>query len=104
VVREALAVDLRLHGERFSHHRTTDLPDGAFVLREDAPWLVLGEALLRWTPAGYTDRVNRPPGAATVVTPPTLLAVLRSGWSGAAVPLLHGSAQAGAGLAPDAEL
>ena len=96
------AVDVRLHAERFSHHRAGDLPDGAFVLREDAPWLVLGDELLRWTPAGYTDRVRRPSGAATVVTPPTLLAVLRSGWSGA-VPLLHGSSQTGEGLAADAE-
>ncbi len=97
------AVDARLHAERFSHHGAGDLPDGAFVLREDAPWLVVGDELLRWTPAGYTDRVDRPPGDATVITPPTLLAVLRSGWSGA-VPLLHGSAEAGAGLAVDAEL
>ena len=34
-----------------------DLPDGAFVLRDDgAPWLVRGDALLRWTPAGYAER------------------------------------------------
>jgi hypothetical protein len=96
------AVDARLHAERFSHHRGDDLPDGAFVLREDAPWLVLGDELLRWTPAGYADRRPRPNGAATVITPPTLLAVLRSGWSGA-VPLLHGSFEARAGLAHDAE-
>jgi hypothetical protein len=96
------AVDARLHAERFSHHRAGDLPNGAFVLREDAPWLVLGDELLRWTPAGYTDRIGRPPGAATVVTPPTLLAVLRSGWSGA-VPLLHGSSQTREGLAADAQ-
>jgi hypothetical protein len=96
------AVDLRLHGERFSRHRTADLPDGAFVLHDDEPWLVHGDELLRWTPAGYTDRVARPAGAATAITPPTLLAVLRSGWSGA-VPLLHGSVEPGAGLAVDAE-
>ena len=96
------AVDSRLHAERFSHHRAGDLPDGAFVLHEDAPWLVLGDELLRWTPAGYTDRRPRRAGAATVITPPTLLAVLRSGWSGA-VPLLHGSSQARESLTTDAE-
>ena len=96
------AVDARLHAERFSRHRAGDLPDGAFVLHEDAPWLLLGEELLRWTPAGYTDRRPRRAGAATVITPPTLLAVLRSGWSGA-VPLLHGSSQARESLTTDAE-
>jgi hypothetical protein len=96
------AIDARLHAERFSHHEDSDLPDGAFVLRDGEPWLVRGAQLLRWTPAGYTERVARPPGAATVVTPPSLVAVLRAGWSGA-VPLLHGSAERGAGLATDAE-
>jgi hypothetical protein len=84
-------IDARLHGERSSHHHADDLPDGAFVLHEGEPWLVRGPQLLRWTPAGYTDRIPRPPGAATVITPPSLVAVLRAGWTGA-VPLLHPSA------------
>ena len=57
------------------------------------PWLVLGDELLRWSPAGYTERVARPSnGAATVVTPPSLLDVLRRGFTGV-VPLLHPSAR-----------
>ena len=96
------AVDARLHAERFSHHRAGDLPDGAFVLREDAPWLVLGDELLRWTPAGYTDRVASPAGRRHGGDAADPLAVLRRGWSGV-VPLLHGSAETGAGLAVDAE-
>jgi hypothetical protein len=98
--RGADAIDARLHAERFSHLRAGDLPDGAFVLRDGEPWLVRGDRLLRWTPAGYAERVVRPPGPATVITPPSLLAVLRSGWGGA-VPLLHGSSEAGAGIAMD---
>ena len=98
------AIDARLHAERFSHHAADDLPDGAMVLRDGEPWLVLGAELLRWTPAGYTDRVSRPAGAATVITPPSLLAVLRSGWGGAAVPLLHPNSQAAARLAVDPEM
>jgi hypothetical protein len=98
--RGADAIDARLHAERFSHHRADDLPDGAFVVRDGEPWLVRGDRLLRWTPAGYAERVVRPPGPATVITPPSLLAVLRSGWRGA-VPLLHGSSEAGAGIAMD---
>jgi hypothetical protein len=53
---------------------------------------VRGAELLRWTPAGYTDRVARPAGADTrLITPPSLVAILRAGWKGA-VPLLHPSA------------
>jgi hypothetical protein len=83
-------IDARLHEERGAdHHEPFEaLPDGAFVLREGEPWLVKSGELLRWTPAGYTDREPLPHGEATVVTPPSLLGVLRAGWSGA-VPLFH---------------
>ncbi len=98
----AADVDGRLHAERLSgagrqrrYERALDeLPDGAFVVRDDAPWLVLGRQLLRWTAAGYVDAVARPPGAqAVVITPPALLTVLQRGWTPTAVPLLHPSAQ-----------
>ena len=94
------AIDLQLHGERVApgtraqlHHRAEldDLPDGAFVVRDGEPWLVRGSQLLRWTPAGYAERIARPPStAAVVVTPPSLVAVLRSGWE-PLVPLFHPS-------------
>ena len=61
------------------------------MLRDGEPWLVLGPQLLRWTPAGYTERAPRPGGRATLITPPSLVAVLRSGWE-PLVPLLHPSA------------
>jgi hypothetical protein len=96
------AIDARLHAERFSHHEEDDLPDGAFVLHDGEPWLVRGERLLRWTPAGYAQRVARPGGPATVITPPSLVAVLRAGWHGA-VPFLHRTSEPGAGLAVDAQ-
>ncbi len=97
-LRGADVVDARLHSERLPEpfHRApfASLPDGAFVLRDGEPWLVVGDALLRWTPGGYTSRVVRPGrGPATVITPPSLLEVLRSGWRGV-VPLLHPSATA----------
>jgi hypothetical protein len=86
-------VDNRLHEERRTNHQEPldALPDGAFVLRDGEPWLVKGGELLRWTPSGYTDRVPMRRGEATVVTPPSLLGVLRAGWLGA-VPLFHESA------------
>jgi hypothetical protein len=87
-------LDSRLHAERLRprpEREVGTLPDGAFVLVEDAQWLVLDGQLLRWTPGGYTDR--RPAaGRAAVLTPPTSLRVLEAGWSGS-VPLLHPSAR-----------
>jgi hypothetical protein len=87
------AVDLRLHGQRLHHHeaRFGELPDGAFVLHEGEPHLVLGAELLRWTPGGYDRRIRRLRGRARVVTAPSFLAVLGSSWRGE-VPLLHASA------------
>jgi hypothetical protein len=98
----AAVVNARLHAERLTedatqrrHERPLDgLPDGAFVLRDDTPWLVRGDELLRWTPAGYTDAVARAAGGrAVVITPPSLVAVLGQGWRPTAVPLLHPSAR-----------
>jgi hypothetical protein len=96
------AIDLQLHGERVTgaargqaHHEAAlrALPDGAFVLAAGEPWLVLGRQLLHWTPAGYDERLTRPRrGCATVVTPPSLVQVLRAGWA-PIVPLLHPSAE-----------
>ena len=95
------AIDAQLHSERAApetrahllHDAPLDeLPDGAFVLSDDSPHLVLGSELLLWTPAGYTSRRPRPPGGeARVITPPSLVAVLSAGWQ-PLVPLLHPSA------------
>ena len=105
--RGADAIDEQLQGERFDpktrtqrHHEAPidDLPDGAFVLHADHPWLVSGAELLRWSPGGYDHRVGRPARrAATVITPPSLLAVLRTGWRGA-VPFVHPTAGEGAAV------
>ena len=71
-----------------------DLPDGTFVSRDGRPWLVLGDELLEWTAAGYVAaRRTRPStGTAVAITPPSLIAVLRSGWEPATVPFLHPTA------------
>ena len=80
------------HVRRFHDVPLDDLPDGAFVLRDGEPWLVLGAELLRWTPAGYRERVARPVRAtAQAITPPSLVAVRAAGWD-PLVPLLHPSA------------
>ncbi|MGO9957312.1 MAG: hypothetical protein ACLP50_15305 [Solirubrobacteraceae bacterium] len=94
------AIDARLHreridrgGERVLHHEPWDeLPDGCFVLRDGRPELVLGPKLRRWSPAGYLAGTPRPAGEqAAVITPRSLVAVLRGGWS-PLVPFLHPSA------------
>ena len=97
----AAAIDAQLHMERVAPEtraqlhrdaRLDELPDGAFVLREGAPRLVLGRYLLSWTAAGYVNQTQRPTRQrATVITPPSLVAVLRSGWE-PSVTLVHPSA------------
>jgi hypothetical protein len=85
---ERLGKDLA--GRRLRQWRFERLPAGAFVLLDDAPYLVLEDALLRWSAGGYTGRQARPRGRALVITPPTTLAILDAGWEGS-VPLLHPS-------------
>jgi len=99
----AEAIDAQLHDERLSgatrtqrHHEASldDLPDGTFVLHNDAPQLVLGRHLLGWAPSGYRMPVLRPSNRpARVITPPSLVAMLRSGWQ-PLVPLFHPTARA----------
>jgi hypothetical protein len=98
-------IDLRLHGERID--ATTrerrlhdaafdDLPGGAFVLHEGTAKLVLDRALLPWSVSGYGPREPLPRGRATLITPPSLVEVLRAGWDSSgterAVPFLHPTA------------
>ena len=99
------AMDARLHAERVDpasraqrrhHARVGDLPDGAFVLHDGEPWLVLGDEVRRWSAAGYDMSEPRPDGAAVLLTPPSLVAVLRAGWD-PVVPLLHPTARAAGG-------
>ncbi len=96
------AIDAQLHTERVAPdtnaqlHHTADLgelPDGAFVLQEDIPHLVLGPYLLEWTVAGYTQRTKRPACRPVVlITPPSLVLVIRAGWQ-PLVPFLHPSSR-----------
>jgi hypothetical protein len=95
------AIDAQLHEERIEPttraQRHPDaqldgLPDGAFVLHDGAPHLVLGDRLLLWTASGYTARFPRPVGGrARLITPPSLVAVLGTGWE-SVVPVVHPSA------------
>lgn len=98
------AMDEQLHAERVDPATREQrlhampfagLPDGTFVLGDGRPWLVLGGQLAEWTPAGYVaQRRVRPRGeVAVVLTPPSLVEVLGSGWAPATVPFLHPTAR-----------
>jgi hypothetical protein len=82
------AIDAQLHDERLvfgtparrlHEARFGELPDGAFVMHEGMPCLVLGPRLLTWSPGGYLGAHRRPAaGRATVITPPSLVELLRT--------------------------
>ena len=91
------AADRILHGQRHASRkdagaracRIAGLPDGAMVAIEGAPYAVRGERLLRWTFAGYADRVaRRSVERAALITPPLFVAILARGFR----PRWHGSA------------
>lgn len=91
-------MDAVLHAERLSRRgkRTyrdllAALPDGAMIERDGEPFALRGGMLLRWSPAGYSERRPRPDLADVVVlTPPSIVAVLAAGYR----PLWHPSADA----------
>lgn len=86
----AKAMNRRLHGERLvrgTHRRRLhplpidDLPDGVFVLLDDAPHVLVADAAVEWTREGYTTRRRRPAhGVVTTITPPSTIDVLRCGY------------------------
>jgi len=54
------------------------LPDGCFVQIEGKAYLVWGDALLLWTPSGYTRRDRRPGNlTVTVLTPEPIVECFR---------------------------
>ncbi|TMV14480.1 hypothetical protein [Arenibacterium halophilum] len=58
-----------------------DLPDGAFILQDETPCLVVGASLYPFSPAGYGPARPRPTsGKVTVLTPPTSIRALNNGY------------------------
>jgi hypothetical protein len=93
----ASKIDDRLHAERLAPERPfvaspDELPDGVFVLLEEygqQAYLVWGDRLLAWSPAGYRDRRPLPKGEGVwLLTPPSTVAAIRAGY----VPEVHASA------------
>lgn len=73
----------RLDGRAKRMHQMPcdDLPDGAFVTINDAAFALRGKTMLRWTPSGYVETKQRPRGMASVLTPPSIVAVLAAGYA-----------------------
>ncbi|MEM9168144.1 MAG: hypothetical protein AAGC56_00695 [Pseudomonadota bacterium] len=97
--RRADAIDARLHCERRHRERmhrerlereqpdarratalVGDLPDGAMVARDAAAFLCERGRLRRWRSSGYDAPETPPSFAVEVLTPPSVVAVLRAGW------------------------
>jgi hypothetical protein len=97
---DADAIDSQLHserlvaptGERRLHELPyPQLPDGAFVVHDGIPCLVIARRLLPWSPGGYRSQLRRPSrGLATLITPPSLLILLERDWT-PLVPFVHPS-------------
>jgi len=60
------------------------LTDGAFIAVDGRAWMVHGNSLVEWTAEGYRERTElratRVQRLVTVLTPPSLVAVLRAGY------------------------
>jgi hypothetical protein len=85
-------VDQRTRGQRRHPLPPDPLPDGSFVADADHAYVVVDGSLRRWTPAGYLDPVA-PRGKLELITPPSLVEVLRR-HRDPVVPLLHPSVRA----------
>ena len=73
-----------LHAERLAPKTAADLeglPDGAMVEIDGAAFAVKGPDLLRWSFAGYTERVPRKPSLhGSLLTCAAITAILRGGY------------------------
>jgi hypothetical protein len=94
-------LDTVLHGERLDrrskrlhplHGAVGDLPDGAMIRAENDDYLMLRGRALRWSAGGYRQAGDTLPQNALLLTPPSTVRTLRSGYR----PVLHPSATADA--------
>ncbi|MEL6840520.1 MAG: hypothetical protein AAFP85_14605 [Pseudomonadota bacterium] len=94
---DRMAMDTALHKARVTRTRQQirhqaafeTLPDGAFVLVDDTPYLVQGDTILPFATSGYGTAKQRPSGTVTVLTPHPTVSVLSAGYR----PALHASAR-----------
>jgi hypothetical protein len=90
-------IDAELHPARIDKRKKVtyqaalhSLPDGCFVQMEGSAYLVVGDALLLWTPEGYARRDVSPKDlTVTVLTPEPFVGCFRQGYK----PEIHETAQ-----------
>lgn len=92
VAPKACDIDRTLHAERLDGRRKRlhdlaspgRLPDGAMILQDGAPHLILAGLAYPWSLQGYGGPVT-PLDGARLITPPSTVAVLKAGYR----PLIH---------------
>jgi hypothetical protein len=88
-------MDAVLHTERLDGKKKrtysaplSTLPDGAYVAIDGAPYLLWNSTLHKWSDGGYTARRSAEAKESVVVlTPPSIVKVLRAGYA----PAIHPS-------------
>ena len=86
----AVDMDAALHGARLGERvwqECEGLPDGVFVRVAGRSFLLLGDKMWPFAPAGYGGAVAQVRGRVEVLTPAPTVTVLRAGYR----PILHGS-------------
>jgi hypothetical protein len=82
-------IDAILHRERMNAGKSkvtfpadiSELPDGTFVLIDETPFLIKGELLYPWTPAGYDTGIARPHKMeVAVLTPASIVNTCKAGY------------------------
>jgi hypothetical protein len=82
------SMDRVLHAERLDESRKRTysarietLPDGTYLVHDNAAWVIWRNELLAWSDAAYTRRRPRPKtGKVDVLTPPSIVALLAAGY------------------------
>ncbi|MFL5748210.1 MAG: hypothetical protein ACJ751_26285 [Niastella sp.] len=82
-------IDAILHQERLGTGNSkitfradiNELPDGTFVLLDEKPFLIKGDLLYPWTPAGYDTGIARPHNMeVAVLTPASIVNTFKVGY------------------------
>jgi hypothetical protein len=87
--RAAAEIDSILHAARVTRDRrqvthraeASTLPDGVFIAIGGAPHLIHRHRPWHWSPDGYAEAGEMPPGQVEVLTPAPTVAVLRAGYA-----------------------
>jgi hypothetical protein len=83
------AIDNIIHKERITQEKKKqtyqanikELPDGAFVVFNNAPYLVKAYKIHKWSPAGYDQPIDLPNTEnITILTPQSILNAFRAGY------------------------